>query len=101
LADILDAADKIATKVAEGREGFDRDEYAQLALVHLVQIIGEAAARLSNEVVENHPEIPWRQIVAMRNRVVHGYFDVDLDVLWTVVDADVPKLAQAIREFSD
>jgi uncharacterized protein with HEPN domain len=67
LADILDAARKIAIKVSDGQDVFMRDEYVQLALAHLVQIIGEAAARLSDNVTSRNPEIPWRQIIAMRN----------------------------------
>ncbi len=100
LADVLDAAAKIAAKVVEGRAAFDKDEYVLLALVHLVQIIGEASARLSDEIIDAHPEIPWRQIVAMRNRVVHGYFDVDLDILWVAVSVEVPRLAEHIRRFA-
>ena len=100
LADILDAAAKIAPKVADGRAGFDKDEYVQLALVHLVQIIGEAAARLSNDVIAAQPEIPWRQVVGMRNRVVHGYFDVDPETLWVAVSVDVPRLAEQIRRLA-
>lgn len=61
VTDILDAAEKIRRKVAEGRDAFDADEYAQLAIVHLIQIIGEAANRLSPELTDAHPEIPWRQ----------------------------------------
>jgi uncharacterized protein with HEPN domain len=99
LADILDAAEKIRRKVAEGREAFDADEYAQLAIVHLVQIIGEAANRLSPELTGAHPEIPWRQIVATRNRVVHSYFDVDLELLWSVASVDIPKLEKQLRAF--
>jgi uncharacterized protein with HEPN domain len=100
LADIIEAADKIATRVGRGREAFDKDEDVQIAIVHLIQIIGEAASGLSDALVDAHPEIPWRQIVAIRNRVVHGYFEVDLDILWDVAFGDVPGLAtqvQAIR----
>ncbi len=100
LTDILDAAAKIEVKVTEGRAAFDKDEYVQLALVHLVQIIGEAAARLSDEVITSHPEIPWRQIVGMRNRVVHGYFDVDPETLWAAVSRDVPRLAEQIQHIA-
>jgi uncharacterized protein with HEPN domain len=99
LADILDAAEKIRRKVTEGREAFDADEYAQLAIVHLVQIIGEAANRLSPELTGAHPEIPWRQIVATRNRVVHSYFDVDIELLWSVASVDIPKLEEQLRAF--
>jgi uncharacterized protein with HEPN domain len=97
LCDILDAAQKIAAKVREGQTAFMRDEYVQLALVHLVQIIGEAAARLSDDAINRNPDIPWRQIIAMRNRVVHGYFEVDPDILWTVISRDVPGVADQIR----
>lgn len=97
VTDILDAAEKIRRKVAEGRDAFDADEYAQLAIVHLIQIIGEAANRLSPELTDVHPEIPWRQIVATRNRVVHSYFDIDIDLLWTVAAIDIPKLEAQLR----
>ncbi len=92
LADIIEAAEKIKSRVAE-RERFEADENLQIVLVHLVQIIGEAASHLSDNVTNDHPQVPWRQIVAMRNRVVHGYFEVDLDILWYVVTVDVPQLS--------
>ena len=63
LADIIEAADKITARVAKGRETFDKDEDVQIVLVHMIQIIGEAAAGLSDELVDAHPEVPWRQIV--------------------------------------
>ena len=93
LADILEAAEKIAVRVAKGRAGFDGDEDTQIVLVHLIQVIGEAAAGLSDGFIAQHPGVPWRQIIATRNRVVHGYFEVDLDILWDVAVIDVPQLA--------
>jgi len=66
LADIIEAADKITARVAKGRETFDKDEDVQIVLVHMIQIIGEAAAGLSDELVDAHPEVPWRQIVMAR-----------------------------------
>jgi uncharacterized protein with HEPN domain len=97
LSDIIEAAEKIAARVARGRETFDADEDIQIVLVHLIQVIGEAAAGLSDGFVTEHSEIPWRQIVAVRNRVVHGYFEVDLDILWDVAVVDVPRLADQMR----
>ena len=97
LADIIEAADKITARVAKGRETFDEDEDVQIVLVHMIQIIGEAAAGLSDELVDAHPEVPWRQIVAIRDRVVHGYSEVDLDILWNVALGDVPPLAEQVR----
>ena len=97
LADILEAAEKIAVRAAKGRAAFDADEDTQIVLVHLIQVIGEAAAGLSVDFIAQHPEVPWRQIIATRNRVVHGYFEVDLDILWDVAVIDVPELASQVR----
>jgi uncharacterized protein with HEPN domain len=97
LHDIIEAADKIAARVARGRQNFDVNEDTQIVLVHLIQVIGEAASGLSDEFTAEHCQIPWRQIVAVRNRVVHGYFEVDLDILWDVAVIDVPRLADQAR----
>ena len=97
LSDILEASEKIAARVARGRQIFHGDEDTQIVLVHLIQVIGEAAAGLSDEFTLEHSEIPWRQIVAVRNRVVHGYFEVDLDILWDVAAVDVPRLAEQVH----
>ena len=96
LVDILEAADKIRTRVARGRERFDADEDLQIVLTHLVQVIGEATSRISSELIDRYPLLPWRQVVGMRNRVVHDYFEIDLDILWVAVTADVPHLADQI-----
>ena len=69
LADIIEAAEKIAVRTAKGRAAFDADEDTQIVLVHLIQVIGEAAAGLSDGFIAQHPEVPWRQIIATRNRV--------------------------------
>ena len=97
LADIIEAAEKISIRAGKGRHAFDADEDVQIVLVHLIQVIGEAASGLSDELTSAHPEVPWRQIVAIRNRVVHGYFEVDLDILWDVATIDVPHLAGQVR----
>lgn len=92
VADMLEATEKLEEQAVKGRDRFNQDEIVQLALVHLVQIIGEAASRMSDDLRQRHPEIPWRQVVGMRNRVVHGYFEVDLDLLRDAVTLDVPQL---------
>jgi uncharacterized protein with HEPN domain len=97
LADIIEATEKISVRVGKGRQAFDAEEDVQIVLVHLVQVIGEATSGLSDELTSEHPEVPWRQIVAIRNRVVHGYFEVDLDILWDVAVVDVPHLADQVR----
>lgn len=101
LVDILEAAGKLEEQASRGRDHFDRDEIVQLALVHLVQIIGEAASKLSAGFRERHQQVPWRQVIGMRNRIVHGYFDVDLDVLWDVVSSEVPRLRAQLMAIDD
>lgn len=101
LADILEAAAKIAARVRKGRVQFDADEDLQIVLTHLVQMLGEAASRVSRELMDRHTAVPWRQIVGMRNRVVHDYFEVDLDILWVAASVDVPRLARQIEEIVD
>jgi uncharacterized protein with HEPN domain len=83
-----------AVELAAGktREALKADRTLQLALTRLVEIIGEAAVRVSSERQAQHPEIPWRIIAGTRNRLIHGYDAVDLDVLWDTVTDDLPRL---------
>ncbi len=97
LSDMIEAGEKIAERVARGRAAFDGNEDVQLALVRLLEIIGEAAAGLSAEFRAQHPDIPWRLIVGMRGRIVHRYLDIDHDVLWQTASDDVPSLLERIR----
>ncbi len=71
---------------------FEGDRRTQLAVLKAVETVGEAASRMGSDTTAAHPEIPWRQIVGMRNRLVHGYFDVDLRRLWETVQQDIPRL---------
>ena len=80
------------------REHFDQDETLSLALTHLVQVIGEAARRVSPPFRERHSNVPWSAIIAMRHRVVHDYLHVDLDVVWDVVSRDLPELAEELEK---
>lgn len=68
-----------------------------MALVQLLQIVGEAASRISPAQCAAHPQIPWAQIVALRNRLVHGYDAIDLDLLWQILTADLPTLIGELR----
>ena len=69
----------------------------RLALIHLVQVIGEAARKVSLEAQLALPEIPWREIIGMRNRIVHDYLGVDEDVVWEVVAFDLPSLVAVLE----
>jgi uncharacterized protein with HEPN domain len=86
LKDILLACRKIQAIVAATSEDtFLRDEVLPAAVLHHLTVIGEAISRLSVELRERHPEVPWRQIIAVRHRIVHAYFDLDWQILWDAV----------------
>ena len=97
LRDILDAMGRIEKHTAGGREAFDRDELVQVWVVHHLQLIGEAAAQLSDGFRAAHPQVPWRAIIAMRNLLVHAYFKTDLDEAWGVVERDLPTLKAQVE----
>ena len=96
LADMLGAIDRIRRHVQDDRARFDTDELLQSAVLHWIEIIGEAARGVNDKVRDAHPEVPWRVITDMRNRVTHGYFDIDLDVVWNTVTRDLPKLKESV-----
>ncbi len=80
------------------RERLSRDRLLELALVRLVEIIGEAASKVSPEGKQLFPSIPWREVVNMRNRLIHGYDSIDLDVLWDTIDVDLPELITILED---
>lgn len=73
-------------------ESFTMDRRTQLSVVKSIEIIGEAASRIDQEIRQQHSAIPWEDIVGMRNRLVHGYFDIDLRLVWDTVQDDIPNL---------
>ena len=77
---------------SKNRAQYDEDDILRLGLTHLVQVIGEAARKVSDEFRDEHSEIPWRKIVGMRHRIVHDYMRVDEDILWQVVTNDLRAL---------
>jgi uncharacterized protein with HEPN domain len=90
---IVDAANKaIAFTQNRERGDLDRDEMLALATVRLIEIIGEAAKNVSEATRDRVPEVPWREITGMRDRLAHAYFNVNLDVVWAVVREDLPVL---------
>ncbi len=99
---MLDHA-KEAIGLLAGKEKTDlsRDRVLELALVRLVEIVGEAANKLPGEDKLRYPSIPWREIIGMRNRLVHGYDAIDLDVLWDTVQIDLPQLIQELDRILD
>jgi uncharacterized protein with HEPN domain len=75
---------------------FHADRVLQLAVVRLLEVIGEAANRVSKSFQEKTPEIARPQIIAFRNRVIHGYDQVDLDIVWRIVESDLPELCRQL-----
>ena len=99
---MLDHA-KEAIEMSKGasRPVLEADRKLNLALTRLVEIIGEAASRVDAEERARYTEIQWSQIVGMRNRLIHGYDSVDLDILWEVVSRDLPVLVENLEGNSD
>ncbi len=89
-----------ASQMAEGRSrsDLDQDRQLNLALVRLMEIVGEAAGRVSQQTFENHPGIPWPDIVSLRNRLIHGYDEVDFDILWDIISLDLPPLINQLQQ---
>ncbi|NJL27474.1 MAG: DUF86 domain-containing protein [Thermoanaerobaculia bacterium] len=99
LEDILDAVQKIeAFTVGLTREVFHEDTKTVFAVIHALEIIGEAAKKIPDTIRRSHPTVPWRDMAGMRDNLIHGYFGVDLDTVWTTVVEDLPKLKPQILE---
>ena len=95
---MLDMARQARELVASRtRADYDADVALRLALAHLVQNIGEAARRVSPQLQQAHPDIPWRNIVGIRHKVVHDYFYVDYDIIWDVVTSDLPGVVSKLE----
>lgn len=92
LRDMLEAIERIEKYAPRGRQAFDDDELLQTHFVHYLQVFGEAAFKLPPELRDQHPEVPWDDIIGMRHILVHDYFRVDLDLVWSVVQNDLPAL---------
>ncbi len=99
LRHMVDAARK-ANDFIKGRQRseLDENEMLTLALLRLIEVIGEAANNISPEFRDQHPAIQWQPIIAVRNRLIHGYADVDLDIVWNIVTEDLPRLVSELEE---
>ncbi|MDL1912123.1 DUF86 domain-containing protein [Chloroflexi bacterium CFX6] len=98
LLDILIAAKK-ALKFVEGidRKEFEESEIIQNAVMRPLEIIGEASARISKSFRKTHSDIPWREMVGLRNRLIHEYFRIDFGAVWDTIHKDLPKLIELIE----
>ena len=102
LVDILEAIDKIRTYTS----GLSFDQFQQSpmvvdAVLRNLEIIGEAARHIPSELRASHSSIEWRRVVGLRNVVIHSYFGVDLEIVWTVATQQLPELEKTIRHMLD
>jgi len=99
LQHMLDAALEIRQYVQSStREDLDDDRKLVHSLVRLFEIIGEAATQVSDELRDNTPRIPWLVIIGMRNRLIHAYFSINLEVVWSTSTEDVPSLIRELEK---
>jgi uncharacterized protein with HEPN domain len=96
LTHIFDAVDDIAAFTAGGRADFMADRKTQSAVIRQLEIIGEAAKNLDLALVRSETSVPWRQIAGTGDRLIHAYFRVDLDAVWSMVEQDVPALRREV-----
>lgn len=101
LDDIIAAAEDAALIVRRRRAAFDADPLVVRAAKNIVTEIGETTKALSSDTTVAIPDVPWRAIAGMRDRTIHRYPEVDLDVLWDTMEHDLPHLARAIRQHLD
>ncbi len=98
LRHMLDAIDRVVEATRRvSLEEFHRDWMIQDAIVHELQILGEAAGRVSREFAERQPEIPWSKVTGLRHKIVHDYFVLDLSIVWDTATIDVPAIRPIVE----
>jgi uncharacterized protein with HEPN domain len=102
LRHMIDAAESAEQFLAGRRRAdLDSDRMLLFALVRSIEIIGEAASKVSEKTRSVTPNLPWKAIIGMRNRLIHAYFDIDADVLWVTATVEVPDLLKRLRGLLD
>ena len=97
MLDILEAIERIEKYAEEGKQIFESDELIQTWIVHHITIIGEACRTLPEEFQARYANVPWADIVGMRNILIHHYFGIDTEAVWSVVEKDLPELKLNIQ----
>jgi uncharacterized protein with HEPN domain len=98
LIDALEDIELIEKYTASGRAAFDSEELVQNWVLRHLQIIGEACRTTSPGLQQRYPDVPWSSIIGMRNILVHNYFELDIEIVWAVVDQDLASLKQQLQE---
>ena len=78
-----------------------RNEQLSFAIVRALEIVGEAASQITQETRDKYPNIPWRNIISMRNKLIHAYFDINYRIVWSAVKEDIPQLLQHLENIKD
>ncbi len=97
--DILQACEDILnfTQAMDSAEVLQNDRRTYMAVIHCIEIIGEAARQMPKKFREEHSEIPWRETVGLRNVIAHEYFGLDIEILWDVIQTQIPLLAEQLK----
>ena len=98
LQHIRDAIHQIRSYTQEGKDPFLADRKSQDATIRNLEIIGEAVKRLSPRLRSTHPDVPWKRIAGMRDKMIHDYFGIDHRLVWDVVERELPRLLQVVEE---
>jgi len=99
LRHMIEAAESATQFIAgRSRSDLDTDRMLLFAVVRAIEVVGEAASKLSEEFRAAHPGIPWRAIVGMRNRLIHAYFDIDTETVWETTTQELPPILNQLRE---
>ena len=98
LKDIQEAITAIEKYAEQGRKAFESNELIQAWILHHLLILGEAASRITDEFQQQHPAIPWSKIIGTRNILIHNYFGIDFEVVWNVVEKELPQLKQLTEQ---
>ncbi len=101
LLHINDAIGKVLQYTAKGKENFLEDSKTQDAVIRNLEIIGEATKKISDDFKSKYPDIAWKEVSGMRDVLIHDYFGVNLDIVWEVVERDIPQLQEKINVLLD
>jgi uncharacterized protein with HEPN domain len=92
------AEESVEITQGKNRQDLEKERLLNLALTRLLEMLGEAANRIPEEVRTQYPDLPWLQMIAARNRLIHGYDSVDFDILWAIIKNDLPVLIARLKE---
>ena len=94
---IAEAIERIRRYTATGHDAFTADDMIQSAVIRQLEIIGEAARNLSGELKSDERAVPWKRIIGTRDRLIHGYSEVNLDAVWSIVESDLAELDREVK----